>query len=307
MYVTAKSGLVVRDSPSLNSNKIFHLPYNSMIMVSEKTGTTINIIDEGKEINGEWMKIRSFDDTHRKGYVFGGFLTTNKPDIWYSGKEAFYKTYDFENQQEGTFKSRSDSKKYLNDDLYVIKPNITTLKKDKFPHFLNPQDKALVLFKNHDLKNLKPAGILNSLTQVKIDSTFYKLKFKDYTNCVWNRIKIDGKYYYTDIDIHDFSVSKKLTKLNQKVEIIGQYDGYDGAYHLGYPEHFFMIFTDNENKIIAKTLILDFYLNNEFAMDEEIVDIKWNQGDKSYSIALIGHEEKIRVRWNGKKYDTQKL
>ena len=70
--------------------------------------------------------------------------------------------------------------------------------------------------------------------------------------------------------------------LNQKVEIIGQYDGYDGAYHLAYPEYFFLIFTDNKNKVVYKTKVLEFYLNNEFAIDEDILKLNWNEKNKHY-------------------------
>ena len=307
MYVTAESGLVVRDKPSLKSNKIFHLPNNTMTYISKKTGINLVISDEGKEIKGEWLKIYGFDNKNTKGYVFGGFLTTEKPAIWYSGKQAYYKTYDYDNQQEGTFESNSLSEKYLNRDLPIIEPNIETLNPKDFPYFLNPQNRKIVLFENHKLNDLKPAGMLNGLTQVRIDSTFYKLKFKDYTNCVWNRININGKYYYTDLDIHDFSLSKELVNLNQKVEIIGQYDGYDGAYHLGYPEYFFLIFTDNKNKVISKTKVLEFYLNDEFAMDEDILKLNWNEKNKCYEITLIGHQEKIRINWNGKTSEIKKL
>ncbi len=307
MYVTAESGLVVRDKPSLISNKIFHLPKNTMTYVKEKTGINLVILDKGKEIKGEWIKIYGFDNKDTNGYVFGGFLTAEKPEIWYSGKRAYYKTYDYNNQQEGTFESNSLSEKYLNRDLQIIKTNIETLNPKDFPYFLNPQNRKIVLFENHKLNDLKPAGILNYLTQVRIDSTFYKLKFKDYTNCVWNRININGKYYYTDVDIHDFSLSKELVNLNQKVEIIGQYDGYDGAYHLGYPEYFFLIFTDNKNKVIYKTKVLEFYLNDEFAMDEDILKLNWNENIKSYEITLIGHQEKMRINWNGKKAEIKKL
>ena len=307
MYVTAESGLVVRDNPSLKSNKIFHLPNNTLTYVKEKTGINLVILDDGKEKKGEWIKIYGFDEKDTEGYVFGGFLTTEKPEIWYSGKKAYYKTYDYDNQQEGTFESKSKSERYLNQELPIIKPDIETLNPKEFPYFLNPQNRKIVLFENHELNDLKPIGILNSLTQVRIDSTFYKFKFKDYSNCVWNRININGNYYYTDVDIHDFSLSKELVSLNQKVEIIGQYDGYDGAYHLGYPEYFFMIFTDRENQVIYKTKVLDFYLNDEFAMEEDILNLKWNENINSYEITLIGAEQKIKVSWNGKTSEIKKL
>jgi len=307
MYVTAESGLDVRDKPSLNSNKTYHLPNNTMTYVKEKTGINLVILSEGKKVKEEWIKIYGFDNKDTKGYVLGGFLTTEKPEIWYSGRQAYYKTYDYDNQQEGTFESSSISEKYLKRDLPIIEPNIEILNPKEFPYFLNPQNRKIVLFENHKLNDLKPIGILNSLTQIRIDSTFYKFKFKDYTNCVWNRININGKYYYTDVDLHDFSLSKELVNLNQKVEIIGQYDGYDGAYHLGYPEYFFLIFTDNKNKVIYKTTVLEFYLNDEFAMAEDILKLNWNENIECYEITLIGLQEKIRINWNGKKAKIKKL
>ena len=124
---------------------------------------------------------------------------------------------------------------------------------------------------------------------------------------MWNRILINDKYYYTDADIHDFSISKELKNLNQKVVIIGQKEGYDGAYHLGYPEYFFIIFTDNENKVINKTKVLDFSLNNEFAMEEDILNIIWNDKRKFYEITLFGDEEKVRINWNSKTSEIKKL
>ena len=225
----------------------------------------------------------------------------------YAQKEIYYPEYNYDDLKDGTNEIKSFSKELFKEKLPIIKPNIETLNPKEYPNFLNPYNKKIVLFKNHDLTELKPIGKLTELTQVRVDSIIYKYKFKDLTNCVWNRILIDDKYYYTDADIHDFSISKDLNKLNQKLKIIGQKDGYDGAYHLGYPEYFFMIFTDNENKVIYKTKVLEFYLNDEFAMEEEILNLKWNEKNNSYEITLIGTEQKIKVSWNGKTSEIKKL
>jgi len=203
--------------------------------------------------------------------------------------------------KNGTYEIKSFSKKFLKEKLPIIKPNIETLNSEQYLHFLNPSDKEIVLFENHNLIELKPIGKLIELTQVYVDSVIHKYKYKDLTNCVWNRISINDNYYYTDADIHDFTITKGLNKLNQKLNVIGQYAGYDGAYHLGYPEHFFLIFTDHQNKVIYKTKILDFYLNDEFAMEEDILNLKWNETNSSYTITLIGADEKVSLRWNGKE------
>lgn len=209
--------------------------------------------------------------------------------------------------KEGTYKMKSFSKEFLKEKLPIVKPNIEILNSKEYPNFLNPYNKEIVLFENHNLTELKPIGKLVELTQVCVDSVIHKYKYKDLTNCVWTRISINNKYYYTDADIHDFSISKDLNKLNQKLKIIGQKDGYDGAYHLGYPEIFFMIFTDSENKVIYRTKVLDFYLNDEFAMEEDILNLKWNEKNRYYEITLIGTEQKIEISWNGKTSEIKKL
>ena len=308
MYVTAKSGLTVRSKPALESNKLFKLPNNYMVFVSRRTGISLSIIDEGKEIMGEWVLIQySYDNRTSFGYVFDSYLSKKKPEIWYSDKNAYYKTYSYDNLQDGSFEPNSTSKKYLNKHLPTVQPHIQTLTQTEYPYYLNPQNRNIVLFENHNLNNLKPVGILKSLTQVRIDSTFHKYKFKDLTNCVWNRIIIHGEPYYIDYDIHDYTLTKKLTELNQNLVIVGQDTGYDGAYHLGYPEYFFMLFTDNENEVIYKTEVLDFFSGDEFAMEEDILQMAWNNKNKSYEITLIGHKDKIRVDWNGKTAEIEKL
>lgn len=84
MYVTAKSGLIVRESPSLESKKLYTLKHNTMVLISEKTGVKITIKDEDQEIHGEWLKVLSLDHDDTQGYVFSGFLTSEIPEIWYS-------------------------------------------------------------------------------------------------------------------------------------------------------------------------------------------------------------------------------
>ena len=101
--------------------------------------------------------------------------------------------------------------------------------------------------------------------------------------CEYSELEGLGKLLNT-IKIIQTNITKYLENTNQKVNIIGQYDGYDGAYHLGYPEYFFLIFTDNENNVIYKTKILDFELNNEYAMEEDILKITWNENSKIYKI-----------------------
>jgi len=224
--------------------------------------------------------------------------------------EVWNPKFNFDCLQDGIYQLKGIDKKYTNLDLPIISPDIKKLDSKKYTDFLNPQKREIVLFANHDIKLLKPIAKLNDLTQVRVDTTFYKYKHKKdniYTNCVWNRIVINDKAYYTDVDIHDFQIDKKLKKINQNLSVIGQYDGYDGAYHLGYPEYLFLIFTNDDREVIHKTNILNFYLNDEFAMEEDILKIDWIEPTKTYSIKLIGADEKLQVNWDGKNVEIKKL
>jgi len=225
----------------------------------------------------------------------------------YAQKEVYYPEYNHDNLKDGTYEIKSFSQEFLKENLPVINPEIDAINLAVYPYFLNPYRKEIVLFNNHDLKKLNPIGILNDLALVSIDSTFYKYKYKDFTNCVWNRIIINGKYFYTDADIHDYSLTKELTNFNQKVIIVGQDTGYDGGYHLGYPEYFFMIFTNNENKIIFRTDVLDFNSGDEFAIEEDILYFTWIDKDELYEITLIGINDEIKVYWDGQKAEIKKL
>ena len=227
--------------------------------------------------------------------------------LGHTQKRLYYPEYDIDSIKEGTYDLKSFSKDYLEGELATINPDISTLYLENNPYFLNPANSEIVLFENHDLNNLKPVGILKELTQVYLDSIIYKYRFKNSTNCVWNRIIINDKAYYTDADIHDFSIRKKLPKLNQTVLIIGQDTGYEWAYHLGYPEYFFLIFMNNKNEVISVTEVLDFTLNDEMAMEEDILRMEWNSNNNSYEITLIGHEDKIRIDWNGESFEITKM
>ena len=80
-YVSAKSGLNVREQPNSNSNKIGIILYNQKVKILSRTGKkmTINDTDKGtgilKTIYGEWVEV--IFGTNLKGYVFDGFLRKN--------------------------------------------------------------------------------------------------------------------------------------------------------------------------------------------------------------------------------------
>ena len=77
-YVTAKSGLTVREKPNLKSKKIAKLNYSQEVKIHKTTGYKLSITDEGKRIHGEWVKVSSYQQKKIIGYVFDGFLSNEK-------------------------------------------------------------------------------------------------------------------------------------------------------------------------------------------------------------------------------------
>jgi len=82
-YVTAKSGLRVRNQPSLEGERIGVRPYGKKVLITERTGLAMTVQDEGKDVNGEWVGIESRLVTKGKvetvtGYIFSGFLSDQR-------------------------------------------------------------------------------------------------------------------------------------------------------------------------------------------------------------------------------------
>ncbi|TSE03969.1 SH3 domain-containing protein [Aquimarina algiphila] len=80
--VIAKNGLFVRKQPESSGDIITKLPFASQVKIIEHTGKTLEIMDNDKQITGEWVKInfKLFEETSNQsidqsGYVFNAFLS----------------------------------------------------------------------------------------------------------------------------------------------------------------------------------------------------------------------------------------
>jgi len=73
-YILAKSGLRMRNRPSLNGTTLGAIPYRTRILILREKGKSIVL----SGARGKWSKIQ-WGNT--KGWVFGGFLTATKPRI----------------------------------------------------------------------------------------------------------------------------------------------------------------------------------------------------------------------------------
>lgn len=83
-YVSAKSGLNYRAAPKGEVLGKFKL--NDYLMSIEQTGIFDEVIDDNKQVKGEWLGIKKGTDTV---YVFSGFLASN---ITFSDIEIYWAT-----------------------------------------------------------------------------------------------------------------------------------------------------------------------------------------------------------------------
>ncbi|EDP72650.1 hypothetical protein FBALC1_16152 [Flavobacteriales bacterium ALC-1] len=75
VYVSAESGLSLRDQPDVNGKMLTKLSYGEAIGVLEETDKNLVILDGGEKISGKWVKVET---RNHIGYVFNGYLSPNK-------------------------------------------------------------------------------------------------------------------------------------------------------------------------------------------------------------------------------------
>ncbi|WP_167883646.1 SH3 domain-containing protein [Leptospira ognonensis] len=93
-YVNTKSGLRLRENPSLDSPKLLLIPYNSPleILAEDDKDTTID-----NKI-GRWLKVsfRDEKDDNHEGYVFSHYLSPENQVRFYNKSKQYYYSLLFE-------------------------------------------------------------------------------------------------------------------------------------------------------------------------------------------------------------------
>ncbi|MFV0565014.1 MAG: SH3 domain-containing protein [Flavobacteriaceae bacterium] len=128
-FINAPTGLIIRDLPSLNSNRIGKLPYGSIVELLEETEFKQRIIDNNDTINGIWLKIKynnypfivseseSEYGYEQEGYVFSGYAEKlNKAQIKTKELDSlqFYNLFtEPKPYKHTTIKSEEEAKKLL--------------------------------------------------------------------------------------------------------------------------------------------------------------------------------------------------
>ncbi|MFY7671263.1 SH3 domain-containing protein [Tenacibaculum sp. MEBiC06402] len=73
-YVDAPNGLIVRDAPSKNANRIGKFEFGTKISLINRSGQNLTIKDNGISIKGEWVEVEDSIE-NISGYVFSGFIS----------------------------------------------------------------------------------------------------------------------------------------------------------------------------------------------------------------------------------------
>jgi hypothetical protein len=109
-YVNADNGLIVREKPEIGYDRIGKLEYGTRVYIIRETELDLTIKDGNKNISGKWVEIQEIDGS-QKGYVFNGFLTSNR-----LSKRIEIKFQDFSLQMElEVWDENGELKKVQND------------------------------------------------------------------------------------------------------------------------------------------------------------------------------------------------
>ena len=156
-YVTAPSGLIVRDNP--NGARFGKISYGSAVKVEKKL-QPFSITDNGKTVNGNWVKIDGnnsqiqYDENFTSGvdtdkmYAFNGFLTSKN---------------EFINQNEKIIAKHPALKDYYlatSYDIFAIKGDFfgDGIEDDLF-RMVDPKGKIRLMIINHQQNGSKIYGL----------------------------------------------------------------------------------------------------------------------------------------------------
>ena len=233
------------------------------------------------------------------------------------------KIYDeaFKKAQSGKYSLKSTDSTLLSGS--EILPQNTLPEKGK-AIFLEAKGKQAILFKNSSPKSKADvAGWLNQNTLAELLEVNYKKKYRDpdqkfyFTHEVWQKVKINGSVYYIDIKPHDaLFMEATMEQFDQRMLIMGQYTGYDGAYDLGYPEHFRVLVLNKDNKVVFTSDELPVECNCEFGILPDEVEYYTRQTSDYLEFSIPGmewnpetkvsREYNYTIRWNGKSLAGEK-
>ena len=187
-------------------------------------------------------------------------------------------------------------------------PRQTKYNKGENVGLLYVGDKAVALFDRiNDKGKNQPVGILTKTSFIDVDTIFYNEIYRDTTKAwhvtynVWYAIKINGKRYYTDYQIHDFIAFETfLEKFNQTFLLVAKSTGYDYFIDNGYPNEFFALILDKKNELVFETKLFDFNYSDEF-WEVNLGSLVTKFENDKFEFTIKGVDTNFTAKWTGKE------
>lgn len=191
-FANAENGLIVRDAPSLKSNRIGKLDYGTRVEIVNKTGVKLEIKDEQKIIKGEWTKVKGLTN-NVVGFVFSGFLTDKALDKE-SEYENYYLTKIPKEASQKYWKNASSSIKPEPIHIFLRDSNHKDLFKILIPELELYDNTVLSVKKIEGLKNIEKIIVIESTSSACCSSSDEYYLLVDLNNNLIELPKVDNTH-----------------------------------------------------------------------------------------------------------------
>ena len=207
-YVSAENGLIVRAKPSRGANRIGTIDYGTQVEITEHTNLQLDVLDNGKKLSGEWVKIRG---THayeiiNEGYVFNGFLTEEKL------KKRFKASFnEFTVSIEGVSEKKTQTEIGTTNDILSFRLDINESIKGKTIYVKHHQEfRTIEVFQKHQ----------NSIAIIDENSHCDVIDWEHYYSS-WKPLKTVSSNH--KFKTHDISEKESSTFIDINIEDLKSY------------------------------------------------------------------------------------
>jgi len=161
-FVDAPNGLVIRDAPSTESNRINKLNHGTSVFIIDETDIELTITENNNKIRGNWVEIKQTKGD-KTGFVFDGYLSST---VINKGKKT-----------ENFYLTKVDSltrRKYWDSFSNGLKPEPTTiyLRDISNKDLLEFSIPELETYEDTTIREFKIDGLSNIIKVITIESTY---------------------------------------------------------------------------------------------------------------------------------------
>ncbi|SHF05488.1 SH3 domain-containing protein [Psychroflexus salarius] len=196
-YVNADNGLIVREKPEIGSDRIGKLEYGTRVYIIRETELDLTIKDGNKNISGKWVEIQEINGS-QKGYVFNGFLTSNR-----LSKRIEIKFKDFSLKMELEVWDKNETLYKVQKDTAKVYVKLGETPEGKKIKIKQSKFKKIEVFQRHE----------NSITIMNegphCDLTEWKHYYSD-----WKKLDFDLTEYTFISDSYERDDSEKFIDVN---------------------------------------------------------------------------------------------